>query len=270
VHDTELRRVRGKRPETLTVYDKVLLAREYLLAMDHRGFLSAKELLIQAIEAEPYYAEPYALLADFHGLIAAEGLTHDREADVTALEKYTRRALELDPDNLRALIFFAHRKSLLQRDYEGAQDLFRRALELSPNSAQAWLWSSYAFSWVGNAEEALLRSNRALELSPRDRKAADFFSAICTAHYTAGHYRDAADWGLRALGERDVMRGTYRWTAAAFAALGQLDRARDIMRDGMEKLPTQRVRDLMRNHPYKDAERRQAYGRHLLAAGFPT
>jgi hypothetical protein len=66
-----------------------------------------------------------------------------------------------------------------------------------------------------------------------------------------------------------VMRGTYRWTAASFAALGQLDRARELMREGMQRLPAQRVGDLVRDHPYQDPQRREAYGKHLLAAGFP-
>jgi tetratricopeptide (TPR) repeat protein len=270
VHELELRRIRGKRPESLTVYEKVLLAREHLLTMDHDNLLQAKLILTEATESEPRYAEPYALLADFHGLIAAEGLSNDREGDIAAVEQLTRKALSLDGDNLRALIFYAHRKSLLQRDYEGARDLFRHALDVSPNSAQAWLWSSYLYSWIGEAEEALPRAHRALALSPRDRKAPDFYSAICTAHYTAGDYREAADWGLRALGERDVMRGTYRWTAAALAALGQADRAREIMRQGMRMLPGQRVSDLMRDHPYRDGARRRSYGEHLLAAGFPA
>jgi DNA-binding SARP family transcriptional activator/TolB-like protein len=269
VHDMELHRIRGKRPESLSVYEKVLLAREHLLTMDHNAFLAARRLLTEATEAEPHYAEPYALLADFHGLIAAEGLSNDREVDVAAVERLTAKALSLDSNNLRALIFYAHRKSLLQRDYVVAQDLFHRALDVGPNSAQAWLWSSYVFSWIGETDEALLRAYRALELSPHDRKAHDFYAAICTAHYTAGNYRDAADWGLRALGEQSVMRGTYRWTAASLAALGQIDQAQQIMGESMGKVPNQRVSEVVRGHPYRDVEQRQKYGEHLLAAGFP-
>jgi adenylate cyclase len=269
VHEMELQRIRGKRPESLTVYEKILLAREYLLTMDHNSFLAARRLLTEATELEPHYAEPYALLADFHGLVAAEGLSDNRDTDVAEVERLTRKALSLDSDNLRALVFYAHRKSLLQRDYEASQDLFRRALTVSPHSAQAWLWSSYVYSWVGDTDEALSRANRALELSPQDRRAHDFYAAICTAHYTAGNYREAADWGLRALDENSVMRGTYRWTAASLAALGEVDQAQRIMREGMEKLPTQRVSDLMRGHPYKDPGQRLKYSEHLLAAGFP-
>jgi hypothetical protein len=33
--------------------------------------------------------------------------------------------------------------------------------------------------------------------------------------------------------------------------------------------PSRRVSAIVRNHAYRDATRREAYGAHLLAAGFP-
>jgi adenylate cyclase len=270
VHEVELQRIRGKRPDSLTVYEKVVLAREYLLTMDRDNFLAAKRLLDEAVSIEPDYAEPYALLADYHGLMAAEGLSHHRNADIEAVEQMTRRALSLDSNNLRALIFYAHRKSLLRREYDGARAMFRQALDVSPHSAQAWLWSSYVHSWTEEPEEALRRAYQALALSPKDRRAPDFHSAICTAHYTAGQYREAAEWGLRAVSEPGVMRGTWRWTAASLAALGETEQAREVMQEGMRHLPDQRASELMRNHPYRDADCRRRYCEHLMAAGMPA
>jgi len=270
VHEIELRRIRGKRPESLTVYEKVVLAREYLLTMHRDDLLAAKRLLDEAVSIEPDYAEPYALLADYHGLMAAEGLSSDRAADIAAVEQTTRRALSLDSNNLRALIFYAHRKSLLRREYDGARDMFKHALEVSPHSAPAWLWSSYVHSWTEDTDEALRRAYQALALSPMDRRAPDFHSAICTAHYTAGQYREAVEWGLRAIDEPGVMRGTWRWTAASLAALGETEHAREVMREGMQRLPGQRAGELMRSHPYRDPGRRRRYCEHLVAAGMPA
>jgi DNA-binding SARP family transcriptional activator len=269
VHEQELRRIRGKRPEGLTIYDKVLLAREHLDTMDHARLLAAKPLLDEVVGEEADYGEAHALLADYHGLIAAEGLSKNREADITAVEQSTARALSLDPDNVRALVSYAHRKSLLRRDYAGARELFRRALDVSPNNAMAWLWSSLLFSWLGEAEEAVARASRALELSPCDRQANKFCTTMCTAHYTAGNYREAAEWGMRALNEQSIMRGSYRFTAAALAAAGDDDQAKQIMRLSMDKLPDQKVSDVVQVSPYRDPQRRQQYGEHLAAAGFP-
>lgn len=269
VQQQELRRIRGKRPDSLTVYDKVLLAREHLDTMDYGRLLAARPLLQAVIAEESEYADAHALLADYHGLIAAEGLSENREADIAAVEQATHRALTLDPDNIRALVSFAHRKSLLRRDYTGARELFRRALDVSPNNAMAWLWSSLLFCWLGEADEALARANRAFALSPKDRQANKFYTTLCTAHYTAGNYREAAEWGLRALNEQSVMRGSYRFAAAALAAAGDGDHAHEIMRLSMDKLPDQKVSDVVQVSPYRDPQRRQQYGEHLVAAGFP-
>ena len=193
----------------------------------------------------------------------------DRAADVAAVGKMAEIALRLDRDNVRALICHGHRKALLHRDYTVAKEAFRRALDVAPSWAQTWAWSSYTFSYLNETEEALRRAYRALELSPRDRHAHDFYSVLCVAHYTAGDYPEAAEWGLRALGETPVLRATFRWTAAALQASGQAARAREIMRLGMEQMPEQHVRDVVRFSPYRDQERRELLGAHLLAAGFP-
>ncbi len=66
VRETELRRIRGKRPNVLSVYEKILLSREEitLLARDH--FDHARILLDDVIGEDPGYGEAYALAAEWH------------------------------------------------------------------------------------------------------------------------------------------------------------------------------------------------------------
>jgi DNA-binding SARP family transcriptional activator/Tfp pilus assembly protein PilF len=270
VHELELRRIRGRRPDTLTVYEKVLLARENITRLEWESFAAARQLLDEAVQSEPGYAEAYALAADWHGLLISQGWSTDRQADIEAIERLSHTALTLDGDNVRALVFHAHRKSLHHRAYREAKEIFARALEVSPNSAPGWLWSSYTFAYLGEAAEAVRRATRALQLSPRDRQVQDFYHALCVAHYTAGDYPAATEWGLKALNEKSHRRAIYRWTAAALAATGHVDQAREIARRGMLAIPNQSVREVMAVHPYDDGTRRAAYRSHLLAAGFPA
>ena len=186
------------------------------------------------------------------------------------VEAEAQRALTLDAENCRALMFHAHRRSLLHRDFDGAMNMFGRALSAWPGSAQTWLWSSYTWSYVGDPVEAVRRVTHGLQLSPRDREAHEFYSAMCVAHYTAGEYREAGCWGLKAIAEPQVLRATLRWTAASLAAAGEMDSAREVVTRAMREIPDQRVRDVVRNSPYRDAARREAYGRHLLLAGVPA
>ncbi len=269
VHELELQRVRGKRPESLTTYEKVLLAREHLLTLRRDEYETARVLLSEAVAAEPGYGEAYALLADYFGVALTQGWLEDRDGTIRIVGEYAQRALELDRENCRALMFHAHRRSLLHRDFDAAMELFGRALSAWPGSAHTWLWSSYTWAYVGEAAEAVRRVARGLELSPRDREAHEFYSAMCVAHYTAGDYGEASRWGLRAIGEPRVLRATLRWTAASLAAAGEIEEARRIAARAMREIPGQRVRDVVLNSPYRDAGRREAYGRHLTLAGLP-
>ena len=45
VRETELRRIRGKRPKVLSVYEKILLSREHILQLNRDKFSEAKTLL---------------------------------------------------------------------------------------------------------------------------------------------------------------------------------------------------------------------------------
>ncbi len=270
VVEAELRRIRGKRPESLNVYDKALLAREHMLALNRESFQAAKPLLDDVLAVEPSWGEGQALAADWYGLVVAQGWSVHRARDIEIIERLARKALSLDGDNIRALVFYGHRKSLLHRDFPAALELFRRALDVAPSSVPAWLWSSYTFSYLGDAAEAVKRAERALALSPVDREAHRFLGALCIAHYTAGDYDTAAHWGLRALAEPSVGRTTGGWTAAALAAADRIDEAHAVAERTMARWPERRVSAIVANHPYQDPERRRIYGLHLLNAGFPA
>jgi len=268
VHEIELRRIRGKRPESLAIYEKVLLAREHLLMLGRENLVEARRLLDDVIGLEPAYAEGYALLSNWHSLMIGQGWSKDRHADILAVEQMARQSLALDGDNVRALVLYAHRRSLLHRDYQTAQELFDRALRIRPSSAFGWVWSSFTSSYLGDADEALRRASRAIELSPRDREAHIFLSAFCVANYTAGDYRAASEWGMKAIGERFALGSLYRYVSAALAACGQLQLAQEITSKGMKIMPDERVSDIIRNSAFSESERRQNFGAICWLRGF--
>jgi TolB-like protein/DNA-binding SARP family transcriptional activator/Tfp pilus assembly protein PilF len=270
VHEQELRRIRGRRPESLTVYEKVLLAREHLASMQREPFEAARSLLEEVMQAAPDYGEALALMADCQARALTQGWLTNRGEVVANVEHLARRALELDGDNVRALTFHAHRRALMHRDYEAAMRLFDLALTQWPGAAGTWCWSSLTWAYVGETAEALRRIERARELSPRDREAHHFDSALCVAHYVAGDWDAAVEAGQRALADPRVVRATYRWTAGALVAAGRLAQAREMMNRAVRELPGQGVAQVVRNSPLRDEALRQAYGRHLLDAGFPA
>src|ERR1019366_338360 len=120
VRETELRRIRGKRPMVLSVYEKILVSREYILRLNRDSFGEAKTLLDEVIEEDPGYGEAYALAAEWHSTMAGEGWSQDRSGEIATVEHLNRTALELDNCNLRALISYGYRKAIHHRDHESA------------------------------------------------------------------------------------------------------------------------------------------------------
>jgi DNA-binding SARP family transcriptional activator/tetratricopeptide (TPR) repeat protein len=268
VRETELRRIRGKRPKVLSVYEKILLSREHILQLNRDSFGVAKTLLDEVIEEDSGYGEAYALAAEWHGTIG-ERWSNDRAGGLAEVERLNHTALSLDNCNLRALLSFGHRRSVSHRDQAGAMRMFEQALDVAPSSASAWALSGLCFAYAGNGTEAVRRAARALELSPFDREAYKLYHALCVAHYTDGNYQLAADWGLRALAERTGWRGTRGFTAASLAALARINDAREIVAQMRAGSPGRRLGAVLNDLAYQDADRLRLYGEHLRAAGYP-
>jgi tetratricopeptide (TPR) repeat protein len=147
--------------------------------------------------------------------------------------------------------------------------MFGQALEVAPCSANAWALSGLCFAYAGDPEEAVRRASHALDLSPYDREAYKFFHALCVAHYVGGNYEEAADWGLRALAEKTVWRGTRGFTAASLAAISRLNDAREIVEQMRTGSPNRRLAAVLNDLAFQDPARLTLYGEHLRSAGYP-
>jgi DNA-binding SARP family transcriptional activator/TolB-like protein/Tfp pilus assembly protein PilF len=269
LRETELRRIRGKRPNVLSVYEKTLLSREHITLLNRDAFEEARRLLNEVIQEDPGYGEAYALAAEWHGAMIGERWSRDRASDIAAAEQLTQTALHYDSGNVRALLSYGSRRSNSYRDHAGAMRMFRQALELAPSSATAWALSGLCSAFAGDAAEAVGHVVHALELSPNDREAYKFHHALCVAHYTGGDYEQAVEWGRQALVNTSIWRGTRGFTAAALVAIGRLHEARGIISEMQAASPGRRLRDVVNDLAYRDPERRQRYGEHLAAAGYP-
>jgi DNA-binding SARP family transcriptional activator len=269
VRETELRRIRGQRPNVLGVYEKILLSREHITALDRDHFADAKTLLEEVMQEDSGYGEAYALAAEWHSAMIGERWSADRAGEVIAVERLIRTALRLDSNNIRALLSHGHRRSMSYRDQIGAMRIFRQALSVAPCSAPAWALSGLCFAYAGDGTEAVRQATRALEISPFDREAYKFYHALCVAHYTMGDYEQAADWGMRALAAESLWRGTRGFTAASLAAVGRLREAREITAQMCSLAPGRRIGAVLHDLPYQDAGRLRRYGEHLVMAGYP-
>ena len=132
------------------------------------GYLQAVDHFQQAIEIEPGFAEAYARLAGCHLLIASFGIG-DRQEHEALTREYTRKTLELDPNNDTGQALSGWIKLYFEWDWEGSARDFERALELNPYQPYANHGYADYLTVVGRADEGieyLKRAARADPLSP--------------------------------------------------------------------------------------------------------
>lgn len=269
VRQAELRRALRKHPENLDAYDFVLRGLDLLYRLRREEFEQARDMFQRAIELEPGYATPYALSANWYSIRIGQGWSVNLSEDVEAVNRLATAALERDPFDTRALALCGHVRSFLFRDYEGAIVLFQRALTGSPNSAEAWLWSSPTYSYIGEGVEAARRAEQSLRLSPFDSHVFLNHTALALAHYTSGDFDSAVRAGRKATAENPRYTAALRIFAASLVGASRAEEARSVARALLEHEPTFRVEAFCRAHPYKDPLRREMLARHLRSAGLP-
>jgi adenylate cyclase len=270
VRDTELRRIRRKRPDSLDAYDYFLRGLDLLYRPNVSQFGLARQMFLQSIMLDDNYAAPHALIALWHSIRIGQGWSVDRTSDRMRVEEFSSAALSRDPNDVWALALSGHVRALLFRDFDTAFDLFDRALRTSPNSAFAWSRSSPAFSYIGNAVEARRRAEQALRLSPFDPDIFFIHCALGLAAYTEADYASAVAWGRRCYAGNPTYTANLRLLAASLAANGQEEEARSIGESLRLLEPDFRVRTFTNTYAFRDKQLRDRLADHLLLAGLPN
>lgn len=156
-----------------------------------------------------------------------------REGRFRAGAAQYRRAVEVDPENLRARQSLA---SVLLRlgDLEGAAEHFSAAVELAPDNARARSDLGVVLAEMGEDEEAMQHLSRAVELQPGLIKAQ--FN-LANAFARAGRYDEAAA-GYRQLLEVDPSHLEARSRlGTALAQAGRLQEGTEQLRQVVERDP---------------------------------
>src|SRR5260370_3937786 len=120
----------------------------------------------QAIEKDPKYALAYSGLADCYSSLGFGfdvGSLVPKEAMPKA-KTAALKALEMDDTLAEAHTSLAFTKLNYDWAWSGAEREFKRAIELNPNYDNAHHWYSHYFTAMGQTEESLAESKRALEL----------------------------------------------------------------------------------------------------------
>ncbi len=120
-------------------YDSYLKGRFHLAQRSPDALREAVSDFQRAIASDEHYAPAYAGLADCYSLLAFYGLERPLPLLKNAF-KTSQRALELDSTLGEAYTSRALARTLLNFDWDGAENDYKRAIELDPNYLQAHTW----------------------------------------------------------------------------------------------------------------------------------
>ncbi len=143
----------------------------YLRGVYHRQRHTPQDLdtslryLEAALAIDPDYALAHAGIAQLWGARMQAGLVQPLQARAPRLAAI-QRALELDSNLSEAHMALAQMRTYSEWDWEGARTEFRRAIELNPSNAQARIFYSHLMTVTGQGEEGTEEAERALELDP--------------------------------------------------------------------------------------------------------
>jgi adenylate cyclase len=270
VRAAELRNAMRKKPENFSAYDCTLRALHIMHSLDKNTFMQARDYLEKAMAEDAEFAMPVAWAARWYGLFVGQGWSADPDADRAKALELAGKAIELDGQNALALATYGHLKSFLAHDYDSALVYFERALAVCPNHSLAWLLSSPTLSYIGRGEQAVRHAEHALRLSPMDRSLFYYYSLLGVAYYATANYAEAVKWTSMGANESPRHTANLRYLAAALAALGRIDEAREAGRKFLALDPTFRLGTFERTlQPFQVAELKERYIEHLSKAGLP-
>ncbi len=210
----------------LTAYDLYLRAYEIVLSSG-KDLPQALRLLDQAIDRDPGYAPALALGAVGHLRLCVGGLSKDPQADRRRGADLAHRALQVARDDPSTLANACLALAYFGEDIGAMVGLIDHALALNPSYARGW-YVSGILRFAGQPDLAIEHVEASMRLSPEARIGMAV-STIGAAHFLSRRFDEALPKLLLAIQENPDYPVSYRYLAACYAHMGQLDEAREIV-----------------------------------------
>jgi len=219
-------RSQGRSSEDVGAWDMVIQANSLFWRLTKTEGEAAIAILERAVERYPDYAPAHSMLA-FMLLVSgyAAWTLSELEPQVMQAATLAARAAELDNSDPWAHLSLGYVAFTRRRTDEAVEE-FQRAIDLNPNFAAAHGYLGWAFSLDGQSDRAIPHLEEAIRMSPHDPQNAIFYVGLAAAHYLAGRYTEAVNFGRNAIQQRLNFTGSHRIYIASLAQAGQIDEAR--------------------------------------------
>jgi TolB-like protein/class 3 adenylate cyclase len=225
----EIRRSADRPTNDLTANDLYLRALPHAMSGEKHRYIEALDLLDRALERDPRYGPALAWAAFCHNALYISGWTDEPEANRREGIALARRALRVSGDDPSTLGRVAYVLCCFGEDLDAAIALIDRSLELDPSFALGWGWSGWLRLWAGQPNLAVSHFESALQLNPRD-PAQHILMGIGVGYFFTRRFEKARAMLLQSLQVHQSWAPSYRFLASCYAQMGQLDEAREVVR----------------------------------------
>jgi TolB-like protein len=271
-----LMRLAGEPDVSLDVHDRWLRGQSLHFKYDAESWQRAVIIFRDAIREHPTFSPCYSSLVQMNNIehFVHPGLFRDLGKAKATLE-LAKRAVQLDPVDSRAHLCCGWSYVMALREAEAAPHM-ELACELNDNDPWTLLSSAHYYAFCGSIEQARLRAEQSLALSPAPPYLGWGYHAIIRV--LCGEYAGALEAIDRAQG---VVKILPAWRAAALCHLGQSDMAREEAQrflNGIRSFwvgssaPTDEavVRWALQAHPISVSARWETLRDGLRGAGLPV
>lgn len=233
----EARRVERKQPRSFDSWDHAVRGNYHLWRLGRDNLAEARRLFGEAVEMDSNSSFALSGLALACSWQRFWGWAENPVENRAIAHDAAQRAVALDGDDAWAhaalSIVTIHRG-----EYDAAIRAARRALDLNPSLALAESAIALALSWTkGEYDQALVHSDRASRLSPRDPAQVWWILPRVIAAFVAERYEEQVEWARRITETTPDHPVGWRFLAAGYAELDQIEEAQAALHQYLGLVP---------------------------------
>jgi DNA-binding SARP family transcriptional activator/TolB-like protein len=269
-------RLAGEPDVSLDVYDRWLRGQSLMTKFDPESWRRAVTIFRDAIRENPAFSPCYSSLVQMNNIehFVHPGVFRDL-GKARATLGLAKTAVQLDPVDSRAHLCCGWSYAMALREAEAAPHM-EMACELNDNDPWTLLSCAQYCAFCGSIEQARLRADQSLALSPAPSYLEWSYHGII--RFLCGDYAGAVEACDRA---NDVVKILSAWRTAALFQLGELAKAEEEARrflNGIRSFwvgsvaPSDEAvtRWVLQAHPISVRERWDALRDGLRGAGLPV
>jgi adenylate cyclase len=263
----EIERAKRKRPESMDSYDLYLRALPESYRPTPGGSAEALRLLEKGYAIDPNYPPANVIGAWLYFYRVAATWSESPQADRARAVKLARAAIDQGEGDPYVLSLGGFLIASIGRDVDAGVSATNRAVELSPNSAAVLHHAGWSLTFTGDQDRAIDYFRTAIRLSPSDPLIYRALTGAAAASVLAARYTQAVEFGEEARRHFGEWGPTYRFLAAAYAQLGQMENAAGALVNLLKLEPAVTVSHLRSFLPYRNHEQADRLWTGLRKAG---